>query len=137
MTPQQIQDVQITFKQLAQNPDAAAERFYHHLFALDPTLRPFFCNTHMPHQGQKLMAALAILIFNLEQLPTVPPTLRQLGARHRHHGIPAAAYATAKQALNQTIAEALGDKFTVDLQKAWAEVLNYLTDAMTHHPVDG
>lgn len=130
MTPKQIELVQKTFKQLAEQADETAANFYEHLFRLEPELRPLFTN-NMHHQGQKLMAALAIFIFSLDEPGDVPPMLRRLGARHSHHGIPASAYATAQQALMATLEDRLGSQFTPDAQVAWMALFSHLAEAMT------
>ena len=133
MTPNQIELIQRTFKQLAEQADETAANFYDHLFRLEPGLRPLFSN-NMHHQGQKLMAALAIFIFSLKESGDVPPMLRRLGARHSHHGIPASAYATAQQALVATLAERLGSQFTPDVEAAWTALFSHLAKAMMPVP---
>ena len=131
MTPKQIDLVQTTFRQVVTNVDEAAGRFYAHLFALAPELRPLF-TSNMHHQGDKFLAALAIMIFNLDrEWPGgVPPFIQHLGLRHAHHGIPHTAYAVAWQALLQTLAEMLGAQFTPEVEKAWERLFACLTNAM-------
>ena len=130
MTPKQIELVQGSFKQVAEQVDEAAALFYENLFRAEPQLRPLFQKSNMHHQGQKLIASLAIMIFSLDQPADVPPTVRQLGVRHSHHGIPARVYTSAQEALRLTIAEMLGNQFTLEVQNAWEEVLERLTQAM-------
>ena len=130
MTPKQIELVQGSFKQVAEQVDETAALFYENLFRVEPQLRPLFKKSNMHHQGQKLIASLAIMIFSLDQPEEVPPSVRQLGVRHNHHGVPAAVYISAQEALLQTIAEMLDEQFTLEIQKAWEEVLERLTKAM-------
>ena len=130
MTPEQVDLVQATFKQVVINAVEAGGRFYDHLFALAPELRPLFTN-NIHHQGDKFLAALAILIFSLERHADGPPFINHLGLRHTHHGIPHAAYRFAEQALLQTLAEMLGPTFTPDVEQAWQKLFDCLTSAMT------
>ncbi|MAU01842.1 MAG: hemin receptor [Anaerolineaceae bacterium] len=130
MTPEQVDLVQTTFKQVLVNATETGDRFYDHLFALAPELRPLFTN-NIHHQGDKFLAALAILIFSLERHADRPPFINHLGLRHTHHGIPQATYRFAGQALLQTLAEMLGPVYTPDVAQAWGKLFDCLTLAMT------
>jgi len=131
MTPEQIDLVQATFQQVAAHAEEAADRFYAHLFALAPQLRPLFANS-MAHQGDKFMATLAIMIFSSERewSSGAPPFIHHLGRRHNHHGIPHTAYTLAWQALQQTFTDLLGAEFTPEVEEAWQKLFDRLTNAM-------
>lgn len=132
MTPRQIEIVQETFKIAAEDADAIAASFYNRLFALDPSIKPMF-HGNMKQQGQKLMASLALLVFSLGDGEQPPKSLQTLGKRHVQHGIHTPAHTLVEEALMSTLAEALGQQFTDEVEEAWALAYVTLAKAMNAH----
>jgi hemoglobin-like flavoprotein len=46
-------------------------------------------------------------------------TLRQLGARHAHHGVKEEFFPILGEALKDALSEATGDKWTYEVEEAW------------------
>lgn len=128
MTPDQIQLVQDTFKNVVPIKEMAAKLFYERLFQLDPGLKPLFTGD-MREQGQKLMGAMATVVGGLRSWERVEPTVRELGQRHVGYGVKPAHYDTVGAALLWTLEQGLGDAFTPEVKDAWAEA--YRTIAAT------
>ena len=79
MTAEQQQLVRATFATVAMMPEVAGALFYDRLFAANPGFRPMFKHD-MRVQGVKLMAMLAIVVYNLHQPGEVLTAIRDLGA---------------------------------------------------------
>jgi hemoglobin-like flavoprotein len=124
MTPDQIALVRANFSEVAPIAEQAAAMFYGRLFEIDPSLKPLF-KGDMKAQGVKLMAVLAVAVNNLDRLSTILPTVRELGRRHKGYGVKDGDYNTVAAALLDTLATALGEKFTPEARAAWT--LCYLT----------
>ena len=129
MTPQQIQDVQRTFKQVAPLGEVVAIMFYGRLFALDPELRTMFAE-NMTEQRRKLLAVLAIAVNGLDRVESLLPTLRDLGHRHVGYGVKPQHYDTVGAALLWTLDQGLGKHFTPEVREAWVAVYGALANTM-------
>ena len=84
MTPTDVALVQSSFRRIVPIAEQAAALFYARLFELDPELRGLF-RGDMQKQGCKLIAMLAKTIALPDQLETLVPTIRALGAGHTDH----------------------------------------------------
>ena len=129
MTNDQITLVQASFQQVLPQAETAAEVFYKRLFERDPGLRALFPND-MLTQGNKLMQFLGLAVVSLNKLEQLRPALRTLGARHVAYGVLDEDYDTVGRALLWTLERMLGDAFTPDLEKAWIEVYEMISDEM-------
>jgi len=81
VTPQQIDLVQASWKQVLPVTETAAQMFYGRLFFLDPSLRPMFVGD-MREQGRKVMAMISFTVNGLGRLDELMPTVKALGRRH-------------------------------------------------------
>ena len=129
MNARDIRLVQFTFEMIAPDADMAAEAFYRHLFALDPSLRPMF-RGDMKEQGEKLMKILAVVVRGLDRIEALLPAVRSLGQRHVRHGVQAAHYDTFAAALLATLREGLGAIFTDEVKAAWTAAYTALAGVM-------
>jgi hemoglobin-like flavoprotein len=125
----QIALIRNSFTEVAKISDIAAERFYIRLFDLDPALRPLF-KGDMADQGKKLMEMLAIAVAHLDKGDVLVPALQNLGQRHVAYGVEDAHYATVGRALLETLAVALGDAFTPEVQDAWTAAYSLVAETM-------
>ena len=66
--------------------DTAAELFYGRLFELQPEYKAMFKND-MTEQGKKLMKTINIAVEALDNLESLIPTLKQMGADHVAYGV--------------------------------------------------
>jgi hemoglobin-like flavoprotein len=129
MTRDQILLVQQSFEQVIPITDTAAALFYERLFELDPALRRLFTGD-LYEQGRKLMSMLAMTVKALDRLDDLVPAVKKLGARHRGYGVTDEHYATVGAALLWTLGQGLGERFTPEVQSAWAGAYALLSDTM-------
>jgi nitric oxide dioxygenase len=129
MSPEQIDLVQDTFKQVEPIAEIAADLFYGRLFEIDPSLRPLF-KGDIKAQGRKLMQTLSIVVRGLRRLDTLLPAVQDLGRRHVRYGVQDEHYDTVGAALLWTLAQGLGDAFTPEVKNAWATAYGLLAGVM-------
>lgn len=129
MTNTQKQLVQGTFGQVAPIADTAAKLFYDRLFDLDPSLRPLF-KSDMDEQGRKLMQMIGAAVNGLDDMEALLPTVQDLGRRHANYGVLDSHYETVGEALLWTLGQGLGEKFTPEVEEAWAETYSVLATVM-------
>lgn len=129
MTPTQIIAVQRTFALVVAIREKAAELFYGRLFSLDPSLQPLF-TTDIAEQGQKLMAALSMVVAGLGDLSRVVLVVRNLGERHADYGVESRHYDTVGSALLWTLEKGLGKEFTPEVREAWTTAYVTLATVM-------
>jgi hemoglobin-like flavoprotein len=121
--------VRESFAKVAPIADAAADLFYDRLFKLAPNLREMFPRD-LREQKRKLMAMLAAAVAGLDNLETLVPTVKALGARHAIYGVTVAHYAIVGEALMWTLQRGLGDAFTPQVSSAWAKIYALLATTM-------
>jgi hemoglobin-like flavoprotein len=121
--------VRTTFAKLAVMPEVSAALFYERLFASNPTFRPLFKND-MRVQGVKLMAMLAMVVYNLPEPGQVLPAIRDLAVRHGEYGVKPADYNAMREALLWTLEQALGNDFTPAAREAWTVCYDELVGEM-------
>ena len=129
MNPAQQELIRTTFARLAVMPEVAGALFYERLFAANPSFRPLFKND-MRIQGVKLMAMLAMVVYNLPESGQVLPAIRDLAVRHAEYGVKLADYGAMREALLWTLEQALGKEFTPAVRQAWTVCYDELADEM-------
>jgi hemoglobin-like flavoprotein len=129
MTPLQKELVQASFAKVAPIAEQAADLFYSRLFELDPSLRSLF-KPDMKEQKKKLMMMLAAAVRGLDDLNSLGPVVRGLGARHGGYGVKDEHYATVASALLWTLEKGLGPAFTPETREAWTVVYGILASTM-------
>ncbi|WP_137176855.1 globin family protein [Roseomonas sp. AR75] len=130
MTPEQVKQVEKTFRIIAPLSEMAAAIFYERLFALDPALYRLFRHVDMGTQGGKLMDAIGFVVDNLRDPRSLLPTVAELGRRHAGYGVLPGHYDTVRTALLDTLAEGLGEGFTPPVREAWASAYALLAATM-------
>lgn len=130
MNAAQIAIVQSSWHEVEPIRDVAARLFYSRLFELDPGLKPLF-KSDPAAQGDKLMAALRMVVHGLGRLDELLPSVQRLAVRHVGYGAQTAHYTTVGQALLWTLQQGLGQRFTADVRDAWAAAYGLLAGAMT------
>jgi len=110
-------------------PEVAGALFYERLFATKPNLRPLF-KSDMRIQGVKLMAMLAMVVYNLPEPDQVSPAIRDLAIRHVGYGVKLADYDALREALLWTLEQALGEDLTPAVREAWMMCYDELAGEM-------
>jgi hemoglobin-like flavoprotein len=105
------------------------DRFYALLFERHPEVRRLF-PTDLKQQREHLAAAVSALVMNAEQFGALEPMLRELGERHVRYGAHEAHYPVVAGILLECLAEHMGDRWTPDVQQAWAAALTHVCDIM-------
>jgi len=129
VTPQQIELVQASWKQVVPVAETAAQMFYGRLFFLDPSLRALFLGD-MREQGRKVMAMLSYTVNGLTRLEVLLPAIRALGRRHATYGVRPEHYFTVGAALLWTLEQGLGAAFTPAVREAWVAAYGVLANTM-------
>ncbi len=84
----------------------------------------------MKMQGRKLMSMFSSAIASLDSLERVMPALTSAGSRHADYDVIGEHYAQVAQAWQMALAETLGDAYAAETQKAWTQVLGFITAVM-------
>jgi hemoglobin-like flavoprotein len=129
MTPQQVAQVQASFKKVAPIADQAAALFYGRLFETAPEVRALFTGD-LKAQGRKLMTTIATVVNGLDDLEAIAPAVCDLAKRHVAYGVRPAHYAPVGAALLWTVEQGLGGDFTPAVSAAWAAAYAALSDMM-------
>jgi nitric oxide dioxygenase len=129
VTPTDVALVQSSFRRIAPIGDQAAALFYARLFELDPALRTIFQGS-IQEESHKLMSTLATAVALLEQMDTLLPAVRTLGARLGGYGVFEEHYASVGAALIWTLQKGLGPEFTPEVCAAWTETYTLLATTM-------
>ena len=130
MNQVQIEAIQRSFLAVLPIKQRAAALFYDRLFAIDPELRRLFVHTDMTLQGNKLMAALGSVVGSLQAPDPMLEAVRAMALRHFAYGVRDAHYASVGAALLWTLEAGLGDAWTPDLARSWAEAYRLLSSVM-------
>jgi hemoglobin-like flavoprotein len=105
-------------------------RFYDRLFASHPELRALF-HRHSPGALRKMFAQkLTALVDHAEDPAWLSRELAALAASHESYGVTAEMYPWVGDALLETLAEACGDAWTPEAERAWREVYAAVTRAI-------
>lgn len=111
--------LQKSWSTVAQHGDQVPLFFYSSLFLSDPDVRDMF-PVSMAAQRDRLVAALAQLVANLDDLDAVAPRLGQLGRDHRRFGVARGHYAAVGDALLATLEHFSGPAWSDELAHDWA-----------------
>lgn len=109
--------------------DDVALYFYSHLFVTHPELRDMFPLT-MDAQRDRLVGALGRIVSNVDQLGEVVPYVEQLGRDHRRFTVVAEHYDAVGASLLWTLRHFLGDAWTADVARDWADAYGIVAATM-------
>lgn len=129
MTGDQIELVQESFARVLPVAANAAHTFYDRLFTLAPETRALF-RGNIDDQGRKLFLTLAAVVDALDQLDKVVPVARALAIRHVGYGVEERHYSIVGVALIETLRGALGARFDLKTEAAWAGAYAILSGVM-------
>lgn len=121
--------LQSSFNLLAPRGAELVDRFYAHLFARHPELRPMF-PTEMSEQKRKLLAALVFVVRNLTTPDELEKPLKDMGARHAGFGTREEHYPVVRDTLVSVMGEMAGDQWNSQLQSDWMGALDLVSSVM-------
>jgi hemoglobin-like flavoprotein len=128
MTPESIERLRASFREVSAQPRVLAARFYQELFTTAPRLRPLFPADMTSLQGH-FEAALALVIRNLEDMAALQDSLRDLGAQHVHWGAKPADYFVVRDAIVRAV-RAVSASWTDDLDADWRRAITAIAVPM-------
>jgi hemoglobin-like flavoprotein len=117
------------FSALERDRFAAARSFYAHLFAIAPETRALFV-VDLERQGVKLMNTLAVVVDQVENWGLLRTSLDDLALRHTAYGVRPEHYALTGAALQATLRDCLGPKYTPQMASAWQRVYDEIQKVM-------
>lgn len=118
-----------TWHEVTLHGDDVALYFYSHLFVTHPELREMFPLT-MDAQRDRLVGALGRIVSNVDQLGEVVPYVEQLGRDHRRFTVVAEHYDAVGTSLLWTLHHFLGDAWTPDVARDWADAYGIVAATM-------
>ncbi|MEO1774064.1 MAG: globin domain-containing protein [Pseudomonadota bacterium] len=117
LTDPQIDALERSFRQIVPISKLAAELFCARFFASDPQ-EPMAGDDVLKHR-EAMFEMLAGMVDDLRDPEALSRRIRDLAGRSVVFGVTPAHYAAAEDALLWTLAQALGDAFTPEVQEAW------------------
>ena len=130
MTPEQRDLLKQSWPPIAADADRLASVFYDRLFELDPDARALFARTDMTVQRKKFLDMLGEIVNVIDDTDRLVPDVVGLARRHATYGVDASQYATVGQALVWMLEEGLGDAFSDDVRRAWADAYRFVAALM-------
>jgi NAD(P)H-flavin reductase/hemoglobin-like flavoprotein len=121
--------VKDSFSNLAKNAEAAMEQFYARLFVRYPEIRSMFPHAMRDHM-QRVFAALARIVWAIENPDSLTAYLSQLGLSHRKFGVKEKHYEPFLAVLAETVRHFSGADWTAQTQAAWDRALARASSVM-------
>lgn len=109
--------------------DRISGTFYTILFNRMPKLRTLFPDD-MSGQGMRFMAAIGFVVENLDDEAELNRHLDLLAKGHASFKLRPDAYREMQEALINTLTEALGSRFTNEIELAWRSAFDQICTAM-------
>jgi hemoglobin-like flavoprotein len=110
--------------------DTFPRRFYQRLFAAHPEVTPMF-HRSTPGALHKLFAQkLVAIVDHIDDPAWLERELRKLAVSHASYGVTLEMYNWVRDALIPTLAEACGDAWTTDAERAWIAAYAALVQAI-------
>jgi hemoglobin-like flavoprotein len=129
VTPDDLALLERTVTELHPRGDEVAADFYRRLFDRVPEARMLF-TTDLVEQRQKFFATLTEIVTSLHDLTAVAEPTHELGARHRAYGVQPHHYGEVGQVLVDTMAAAMGERFTAAHRTAWTRGFDLVAELM-------
>jgi hemoglobin-like flavoprotein len=127
MTPEEVALVREQGRRVGRSPELA-DRFYTHLFAAHPEVRPMFPED-MAGQRRRLAAELDALLRAVGALESLAARAATLGRIHQAHGVSEPHYEAAAAALTAALAEVLPE-WDAAAAEAWSRAFDLMAEAM-------
>lgn len=105
-------------------------RFYDRLLERRPDFAKYFADTDWPRQRRMLLNALVLAVESEEEPEDVRPTIEAYGRRHDPFDLSVEDYRIFGRTLRETLADALGDDWTEDVDAAWDRAFTHLVRIM-------
>ena len=124
-----IERLERSFNLLAPRGPELVDRFYAHLFAKHPALRPMF-PSDMGDQKKKLLASLVLVIENIRKTEKLEQPLHDMGERHVGYGAAPEHYPVVRDTLVSVMADMAGEAWNDQLTQDWNGALDFVSSVM-------
>jgi hemoglobin-like flavoprotein len=105
------------------------KKFHVHLFNSDPDAQSLFVGQNVD-RITGILKFFDVAVGLLDDWNLLTEVLREMGVRHQNYGVMQSHYIGFGEALLLTLGDALGSKFTVDIQDAWHQFYRQMADLM-------
>ena len=129
MTPEQIALVQHSIEVLGPRVDTVVERFYQHLFEIDPSVVELF-STDPAVQRRKFAVELRQIIKAVSGFDEFAGRAHDLGLRHARYGVRARHYRSVGESLLWALQSVMGDDFNRATAEAWRQAYDLIAEMM-------
>lgn len=129
MNADAIELVRASFEQLLPRGGEFVQTFYATLFRGSPHARQLF-PAHMEEQSAKFLGMLGAIVDALDSPAQLHAMFATMGQRHAGYGVEEDDYDDVGAALLQCLKEALGSRWTPELEEAWATVYGEIAEVM-------
>lgn len=129
MTERQILLVKNSWSYAIVRSEEAGLLFYDRLFEIAPELKSLF-KTEPRDQARKLISMVTLMVSNLQKLGEIMDEIKSLAIRHRKYGVDPAYYRIVGAAFLWTLQQGLKEKWTEELEEAWADAYTIISDTM-------
>jgi hemoglobin-like flavoprotein len=119
-----------SFNLVATTNPRITTRFYEILFERYPQAQAMFPVANRARQAEMLTGALVAVMDHLEDAPWLTDTLGALGEKHVGYGVTREMYDWVGACLLVALAETAGDKWSPELDAAWAEAYGVIVSLM-------
>lgn len=129
LTDTEIGLIRDSHRRLITESDRLGKEFYIDLFNRIPEARPLF-RDDLEGQGMRFMTAINVIVENLDDLRAMEAEIDKLAKGHAALPIKPEWYRQMQEALIDTFAAALGERFTNDMELAWRSAFSQICDRM-------
>src|SRR5699024_725574 len=126
---QMVRLIRETWAEVEPAADEMAQYCYSILFHIAPATRELF-PVNLELQQQRLMRAMSFVVRTIDRPDELLPFLQRLGRDHRKFGVVAQHYEDFGTALLGAIKRQLGEKWTSEVERAWAEAYTIVARSM-------
>ncbi|WP_198264852.1 methyl-accepting chemotaxis protein [sulfur-oxidizing endosymbiont of Gigantopelta aegis] len=119
-----------SFAALEPQAEDLTKTFYERLFLKFPQVKPLFKNTDISKQSKMLLAALKLVVNNLDKPDALEKALANMGQKHQGYGALPEHYPAVAETLLEVMAEYAGDIWTAEVAQAWTDALNLVAEKM-------
>lgn len=135
---EQIELIESSYPQLLAISPSIAEQFYQRLALVHPDIFALFKEAEPAGQQQKLLAAMTLLVTNLNQPALLESYFQALGERHRQYEVSDAMYKPFTDSWLHVVNTCLkGTSCNVEsVSAAWQQLMSYVTAMMQGVPAE-
>lgn len=133
MTPDDIAQVQESWRKIEPVKEIVAELFYARLFELDPLMRNV-CGDDRKDRHKRFSQVVGATVRGLARVDMLLPAVREFGMRHPLPGETEQHHANVGSALLWMLEKALRADFTPEVKGAWIKAYGMLSQTIRQAP---